>query len=383
MEAEILEWHVRPGDAVRSGQPLVSVETDKAVVDIPSPRTATVTALHGAPGDVVEIGAPLVDFEVAGTDTGAVVGSLEAAQAAGEGRRPAEPTPAGPPAEAAPPPGAPPAGAPAAAGPGRDSQTGEAARARATPRARRRARELGVELDALAAAGAVIRAAEVEAAAAGARPPARQTETLRGVRRAMARRMADAHERVVAASVTEEADITAWSAGQKPMLRLIRAVVRGCGTVPVVNARFDDAAPSLTLQDQVNLGIAMETEDGLFVPVIREAEVLSASELTSALEALERQVRLRTVSPETLRGATITLSNFGVVAGLHAEMVVVPPQVAIVGAGRIFGRLALRQGVPGTARILPLSLTFDHRALTGVEACRFLAAMVQDLETPG
>ena len=150
----------------------------------------------------------------------------------------------------------------------------------------------------------------------------------------------------------------------------------------MVNALFDDTRMTLAPQEGVNLGIAMETEDGLFVPVIRDAQGLGDSGIADALQDMERQVRLRTAPPETLRGATITLSNFGAVAGLHAEMVVVPPQVAIVGAGRIFQRLTLDQGVPGTARILPLSLTFDHRALTGVEACRFLAAMVQDLETP-
>jgi len=140
-------------------------------------------------------------------------------------------------------------------------------------------------------------------------------------------------------------------------------------------------------QDDINLGIAMETEDGLFVPVLRDAARLCDEEpgadgLAAALEALQACVTDRSIPGQDLRGQTITLSNFGAVAGLHAQMVVVPPQVAILGSGRVFSRLTLNQGLPGTDRILPLSLTFDHRAITGVEACRFLAAVIDDLQTP-
>jgi pyruvate dehydrogenase E2 component (dihydrolipoamide acetyltransferase) len=116
------------------------------------------------------------------------------------------------------------------------------------------------------------------------------------------------------------------------------------------------------------------------VPVLEDVTSKSPEDLTAGLARLRTAVQSRTIRPEELRGQTISLSNFGAVGGLHAEMVVVPPQVAIVGAGRAFARLVLREGEPAEARILPLSVTFDHRVITGVEACRFLLALTSDLE---
>jgi len=360
-EAEIVEWHVSVGDEVHSGQPLVSVETDKAVVDIPSPRTARIVALHGSAGEIVAVGAALVEFERGESDKGAVVGRL--AETPAEVSAPEAPLPAP-----------------------------DRTHIRATPKARRRARELGVALEQVSLTGDIVQLEDVERAAAGATVSAaarhaRDAAGLKGVRRAMAARMADAHARVVPACVTEEADVSAWNAAQKPLPRLVRALIRGCQQEPLLNARFDDRALALAPQDEINLGIAMETRDGLFVPVLRNAaqfclDESSEDKLMSALEALQTGVTNRSMQPEDLRGQTITLSNFGAVAGLHAQMVVVPPQVAILGAGRLFSRLTLNQGLPGTGRILPLSLTFDHRAVTGVEACRFLAAVVDDLQSP-
>ncbi len=359
-EAEIVEWHVAVGDEVRSGQPLLAVETDKAVVDIPSPRTARIAALHGAPGDMVPVGAALVEFASGAADTGAVVGRLSEQ----------------PELESV------------AVSPARNL---EERHVRATPKARRRARELGIALEQVVPMGDIIQVDDVERAAAPATAAPQPTiaagkeeaaaARLKGVRRAMAIRMADAHARVVPASVTDEADISAWTATQKPLPRLVRALIHGCRLEPRLNASFDDEVLALTPREEVNVGVAMETEDGLFVPVLRNAAARSLEDLAAELQSLQERVENRSISPEDLRGQTITLSNFGAVAGLHAQMVVVPPQVAILGAGRIFSRLTLHQGLPGTARILPLSLTIDHRAITGVEACRFLAAVIDDLQS--
>ncbi len=362
-EAEVVEWHVSVGDEVHSGQPLVSVETDKAVVDIPSPRTARIVALHGSPGDIVAVGAALVEFERGESDKGAVVGRL--AETPAEVSAP-EPTPS----------------------------ALDRTRIRATPKARRRARELGVALEHVSPTGDIVQLEDVELAAAESTVSTAGHHArdgagvgLKGVRRAMATRMADAHVRVVPACVTEEADVSAWNTAQKPLPRLVRALIRGIQQEPLLNARFDDRALTLVPQDDIHLGIAMETKDGLFVPVLRNAAQFCGNEsgddeLMSALEVLQTGVTNRSLPPEDLRGQTITLSNFGAVAGLHAQMVVVPPQVAILGAGRLFSRLTMHQGLPGTGRILPLSLTFDHRAITGVEACRFLAAAIEDLQSP-
>ncbi|MGD8417162.1 MAG: 2-oxo acid dehydrogenase subunit E2, partial [Pseudomonadales bacterium] len=245
---------------------------------------------------------------------------------------------------------------------------------RASPRARRRARELGVDLAGLTGTGpgGVIEVRDVERSTDGG-------DRLSPVRRAMSARMTDA-ARVVRATVTGEADVSRWSASGSPMGRLIRALASAVTAEPRLNAWFDDRAERLDIRPVVDLGIAMETDDGLFVPVLRDAGSRSAEVLAAELEVLEAAVRDRRIRPEAMRGQTITLSNFGAVGGLHAEMVVVPPQVAIVGAGRSFGRLVGTDGGTTTARILPLSLSVDHRVVTGVEACRFLNALIEDLE---
>lgn len=342
-EAEIVAWNVAEGDHVVEDQPLLSVETDKAVVEIPSPRSGHVARLHGDVGDRIEVGTLLVEFAGARADTGAVVGELKRARA------------------------------PAA------TKT-EPHALRASPAVRRLARELGVDLAEVHGSGPddTIVTADVERAAHAGQGEG--AETLRGVRRAMFARMAEAHAKVVAATVTGEADVHAWPAGEKPLPRLIRAVGVACAREPRLNAAFDEASMSLRRQSTVDLGIAMETEEGLFVPVLRNVTDRSADDLGAAVERMKEDVQARTIAPDELRGQTITLSNFGAVGGVHASMIVVPPQVAIVGAGRMAERAVAVEGDVVAHRVIPLSLTFDHRVITGVEATRFLAALIADLE---
>lgn len=354
-DAEIVRWHVSAGDRVVADQPLLTVETDKAVVDIPAPHGGRIEALHAAEGEHVEVGEVLLTWAAEGAgvgrpaDRGAVVGELPRAEDT-----------AAVAVEAAP--AATTAGAP------------EPARRRISPRARRRARVLGVDIERIAATGpdGTIELEDVEQAAKGV-----SGEPLFGVRRAMAERMAAAWSRVARASVSGEADISAWPVDTRPMPRLIRALAAAAKAQPRLNARFDDAAMTLELMSQVDLGIAMETADGLFVPVLKDVGGSSPEALATELARLETAVRERSIRPTELSGQTITLSNFGAVAGIHAEMIVVPPQVAIVGAGRIFERSGPAWGAQ---HILPLSISFDHRVITGVEACEFLLALSNDLE---
>jgi pyruvate dehydrogenase E2 component (dihydrolipoamide acetyltransferase) len=198
----------------------------------------------------------------------------------------------------------------------------------------------------------------------------------------MALNMARAHAEVVPATVTEEADIHAWALGSDATLRLVRAIVAGCKSEPALNAWFLGLEKGRRLHDKVDLGIAMDTEDGLFVPVLRDVGGRDAADLRQGLERMKADVRARRVPPEELRGQTITLSNFGMFGGRHAALVVLPPQVAILGAGRIGERAVAHEGQLAVRRVLPLSLTFDHRAIMGGEASRFLAAVVNDLEKP-
>ncbi|ROR32862.1 dihydrolipoamide acetyltransferase family protein [Inmirania thermothiophila] len=356
-EAEIVAWHVAPGDRVVADQPLVSVETAKAIVEIPAPQSGTVVRLYAEPGDVVHVGDPLVEFGEGGReDAGAVVGEVAKA----------------PPAAAAPPPRpAPPAARPSPAG------------VRATPAVRALAQRLGVDLAMVKPTGpdGMITAADVQRAARAleeAGPP----EPLRGVRRAMARNMAQAHAEVAAVTVVDDADIEAWEDGQDVTLRLVRAIVAGCRAEPGLNAWYDGHAMTRRVVEAIHLAIAVDTPDGLFTPVLRDVAGRSPEDLRAALDRIKADVRTRQVPPEEMRGYTFTLSNFGTIAGRYADPVVVPPTVAILGAGRLRREVVATDEGPAIHRVLPLSLSFDHRCVTGGEAARFLRAVMDDLAKP-
>lgn len=345
-EAEIVTWHVGVGDHVVSDQPLVSVETDKAVVEVPSPRSGRIAALCGEAGDIIAVGAPLVEFaEGEAEDRGAVVGEI--AGAAGAEARAAAGTASG--------------------------------RIRVAPALRALAKDRGVDLAKVKGTGpdgAIVRA-DIEAVASGA---GTGSEKVRGVRRAMLRNMVRAGAEVVPATVTDEADIQAWPPGTDVTVRLIRAVAAGCTASPSLNAWFNAQTEIRTLHGQIDLGIAVETEDGLFAPAMRDIGNRDASDLRRGLEAMKKDIEARSIPHEELVGQTITLSNFGMFGGRFADLVVVPPQVAIIGAGRAEPRVIAVAGSPAVHRMLPLSLSFDHRVVTGVEAARFLNAMIGDLE---
>ena len=348
-EAELVAWHVGEGDHVVADQPLVSVETEKAVVEVPSPQDGKIARLCVQPGERVKVGGPLVEFEEGPrTDTGTIVGELAPA----------------PPLTAPPPAPQPPA-------------------TRAAPAVRALAQRLGVDLSEVAASGpgGAVTSADVERAAR-AQTEANPVEPLAGVRRAMAVNMARSHAEIVPATVSDEADIAAWTPQSDVTIRLIRAVAAGCAASPGLNAWYDGRTMERRLLKQIDLGLAVDTEDGLFVPVLRNIAERDAADLRRGIEAMKTDVRARKVPVAELRGQTITLSNFGMFAGRFAALVIVPPQVAVLGAGRIAKRPVVVDGKLAAHRILPLSLTFDHRAVTGGEAARFLKAAIEDLEKP-
>jgi 2-oxoisovalerate dehydrogenase E2 component (dihydrolipoyl transacylase) len=222
-----------------------------------------------------------------------------------------------------------------------------------------------------------VTSADVERGAR-AQTAAGPVEPLAGVRRAMAINMARSHAEIVPATVSDEADIAAWTPQPDVTIRLARAIAAGCAASPGLNAWYDGRMMERRLLKQIDLGLAVDTEDGLFVPVLRNIGERDAADLRRGVEAMKNDVRARTVPVAELRGQTITLSNFG----MFAALVIVPPQVAILGAGRITERPVVADGKLAAHRILPLSLTFDHRAVTGGEAARFLKAAIEDLEKP-
>lgn len=348
-DAEVVAWHVATGDHVVADQPLVAVETDKAVIEIPSPYAGRIAQLHAKSGDRVKVGAPLVEFaEGTPADTGAIVGEL------------ARPLPSsGKGVEARPP----------VSGP------------KAAPAVRRRAHELGVDLADVVATGpdGAIITEDVEKTAriAAAATPA---EEVRGVRRAMAVNMARAGAEIVPATVSDDADIGDWQESEDFTVRLVRAIVAGCKAAPALNAWYDGARMERRLHSMIDLGLAVDIGDGLIVPVLRDVGNRDAASLRQGVDRLKADVRARTVPLVELRGQTITLSNFGMFAGRYATLVIVPPQVAILGAGMARLVVVPHDGKPVVRRVLPLSLTFDHRAVTGGEAALFLRAAICDLE---
>ena len=423
-EADVVEWYVAEGESVALDQPVVALESAKAVVDIPSPAAGRVRRHCARPGETVATGAPLVELEIdddapgrvsddlageaspgavsaTGVSHAGAVGAIDA-PTSGTGARPISYDGGAPGSTAGPnerPPSAD-SGRPSAPKEGRAPSTEANAgehpaaerrsgpgtpatpnRINAMPAARARARALGVDLASVAGTGpgGRIRVADVERAAAEAEGGAGE-EMLRGVRRTMAQRMALSHARVVPVTVTEDADIGDWAEAEDVTVRLVRAVIAGSAAAPALNAWFEDHPPRRTLHRSVHLGIAADTGDGLFVPVLRDAGAREPASLRSEVDRLRAGVAARSLAPEELDGATITLSNFGMLAGRYGTPVVVPPQVAILGAGRAREEPVARAGTIAVRRRMPLSLTFDHRACTGAESSRFLAAVVADLE---
>ena len=428
-DATIVEWYVKEGDTIRLDDNLVSMETAKAVVDVPSPVSGKVLKLAGAAGDIIVTGTMLAEFEV-----DASMPQRAEGQDTGHHHGPSHdtPKPAPAPAPAAKAEGD--AGTVVGAMQVGDAVVTQAAVAvggvKAMPAVRAMARKLGVDIARVAPSGAdgtvtmddVKRAAADGSAKPGAAParagaqiaaapvaapapvpasrstlsqsgkPMRtqppgvaatgQPEQLKGVRRNMARVMADAHAQVVPTTLVDDADLHAWSGRQDITARLVRAIVVACKAVPALNAWFDGANLTRTLHPHVDIGIAVDTDDGLFVPALRNADMLDAGGVRAAIKRLRAQVEDRSIPSGELSGYTISLSNFGMFAGRYATPVVVPPCVAIVGAGKLSHDVVAVMGGIEVHRRMPISLTFDHRACTGGEAARFLAALLDDLAQP-
>lgn len=379
-DAEIVRWHVNVGDAVTLDQILVSVETAKAVVEVPSPIEGIIRTLFGKPGDLVHTGAPLVEFESEHDIHNADLQSHHSENTNADRRN----------------------NAATAAGELEIGNTiiqdqapvlkqtvaGKAAGAsiRVTPAIRALAQQLQIDLATVSGTGpnGTITKQDLEQAAVTAQGLNAQAvdgfEPLKGVRRAMANSMAKSHAEVVPITVMDDAKLLNWPESEDVTIRIIQAIVQGFQKEPDLNTWFDSKTISRRVMNEIHLGIAMDTEDGLFVPVLHHAEKYSKAELRIELDKLKKKVLDRSISPQDLRGATFTLSNVGVFAGRYANPVVIPPTVAILATGKIREEVVADKGEIRICKVLPLALTFDHRAVTGGEATRFLGAVMQSLQ---
>lgn len=354
-DAEIHEWFVKEGDVVNADQPLVSMETAKAVVDVPCPQSGTILKLYGKSGDVIKTGQPLVEFatDAPRVDKGTVVGNLEESTDISEDNFII------------------------------GSERSTTPRVKTSPAVRLLAKKLGVNLASVNPSGEydTITRADVEAAAAKTAELPEGYEALRGVRRAMLNSMTQSHQEIVPVSIFDEADIECWHSDNDITIRLIQAITSACETEPALNAWFDTKHSARKCFKEINLGIAMDNSEGLFVPVIHDAANRSAQELRQMINDFKQSVNDRVVAPEKLKGATITLSNFGKFAGRFASPIIVPPMVAILAVGRLYQAAVVdTEGKISAHRLLPLSLSFDHRAVTGGEATRFLGAVIASLQ---
>ncbi len=360
-EAEIVEWHIKPGDTVKEDQIILSVETAKAIVDLPSPQSGKVLELFGAPGDQVHVGEPLLEYADAGEDDkGTVVGEVKSGSKEVE----VEQFIIGSPDASA----------------GKKLDGGDDRRVMATPLIKALARRLDVDLAQVAGSGrqGLITAEDVERAAKVSHDFG-DAFTLKGVRRVMAKNMALAHSQVVSVTIHDDVDIHAWEKGEDPTMRLVRAIAFACKAEPNLNAWFDGKNLSLRPIARVDLGIAVDTPDGLFVPVLRDIAERTPADLRKGLDNLREAVKTRKIPPQEMTGATITLSNFGTIAGRYSNPVIMPPMVTILGAGKIRSEAVAVGDKVEVHRMLPLSLSFDHRACSGGEAARFLGAVMTDM----
>ena len=434
-EVEVVAWHVKPGDTVKEDQVLADVMTDKATVEIPSPVNGTVTSLGGKLGEAMAVGAELIRLEVEGAgnfkgDSPAPASRQQAATTAaraGGGATVDEfiPVTVAQPEtvvttvtsadDAAPAKAAPPVSSPthaAAFGASAPAHHGRAPGEKplAAPAVRQRAWDMGVELQYVTGSGPAGRITHADLDAYVARGQAKAAEGDRryaplegeqampviGMRRKIAEKMAEAKRRIPHFTYVEEIDVTelealrvqlnARYAGSRPKLTLLplimRAVVLAIRQYPSVNARFDDEANIVTTYNPVHLGIAAQTDAGLMVPVVRNAEARDPWSAAAEVARLAEAARLGKALREELTGSTITITSLGALGGIVTTPVINRPEVAIVGVNRIIDKPVILNGAMVARKTMNLSSSFDHRVIDGMVAAQFIQTIRGYLECP-
>jgi len=411
-EVELVAWRVAVGDRVREEQVLADLMTDKATVELPSPFAGKVLALSGAPGDRLAVGSELARIEVdAPGDEVQGPGDRQDDEGVAA-RAPPPPPPPPPPPTPTPTPTPTPIPSPflsaESVGGSVATQRVGAARATASPAVRKRASDLGIDLRNVRGTGPdgrvmhadldalLVRGGAVLSPAIAAERSDEHPVRVVGVRRRIAERMQDAKRRIPHFTYVEEIDVTeleilrarlnemhATGRGHLTLLPLlVRSVARAVRDHPEVNARFDDAQGVVVRHGAVHVGIATQTDAGLMVPVVRHAEALDPWACAAEIARLAGAARALRATADELSGATITITSLGPLGGIVTTPVINPPEVAIVGVGRIVERPVVRAGAIVARRMMNLSSSFDHRVVDGVVAARFVQAVRCLLETP-
>ncbi len=413
-EGTILEWYVKVGDKVKVGDPLVQMETDKVVADIPSPKNGVIVALHGKPGDVISVGAPLAEIDMAssgkistgakvdtavaapeasvepiveGEDAAAVVGTMEVAGSDGLLAASNE-------------------GAPSA------KETGEPQRkALATPVARALAKEMGIDINRVPGSGPSGRVKREDILQFGSGFVTQPTPTgttenhapedvtylpLTQIRKTIARNMLHAKHNAAHMSVFEEVEISALKAviaRYKPIYAdkgvkltylpfIVKAVAQALKHHPQLNSQIDAENNRMIVRNRRHIAIAVDAPDGLVVPVIRDADRISIFEIATQIGTLAEKARNRKLTLEEMKEGSFSITSFGSIGGIFATPVINYPQAGILGIGRIMKTPIVKEDEIVVGNIMPLSLSVDHRIVDGGETTRFLARVMGYLSDP-
>ncbi len=360
-EGEIVKWRVKEGDSIDEHQVILDIETDKAVVEVPSPRKGRVVRLNKQEGDVVEVGETLLTIDVTGPgaeESVSIVGTLP-----------------------------------------------EKEEVLATPRVRSLAKKLGVDITRIhgTGPGGSITEEDVRGAVGEVK---KETEDrygtvervpIKGVRKSIARNLLMSLRTAAFVTGMDDADITElWHLREKEKkvagernIRLtflpffMKAVHRALTYHPMLNSSVDEEREEIVVKKYYNIGVAVDTPDGLMVPVVRDVDKKTILELAEELQTLSTKARQRKLSLDELKGSSFTISNFGSFGGIYATPIINYPDVAILGTGKIRERPWVRDGRIEIRKILPLSFTFDHRVVDGAEAAEFLTKVISYLEDPG
>ncbi len=413
-EGTILEWYVKVGDKVKVGDPLVQMETDKVVADIPSPKNGVIVALHGKPGDVISVGAPLAEIDLTssgkistgakvdtavaapeasvepiaeGEDAAAVVGTMEVAGSDGLLAASNE-------------------GAPSA------KETGEPQRkALATPVARALAKEMGIDINRVPGSGPSGRVKREDILQFGSGFVTQPTPTgttenhapedvtylpLTQIRKTIARNMLHAKHNAAHMSVFEEVEISALKAviaRYKPIYAdkgvkltylpfIVKAVAQALKHHPQLNSQIDAENNRMIVRNRRHIAIAVDAPDGLVVPVIRDADRISIFEIATQIGTLAEKARNRKLTLEEMKEGSFSITSFGSIGGIFATPVINYPQAGILGIGRIMKTPIVKEDEIVVGNIMPLSLSVDHRIVDGGETTRFLARVMGYLSDP-
>jgi len=383
-EGEVVKWLVNEGDQVREDQNLVEIETDKAVVEMPSPYSGTVLKRHVNEKDIVKVGEVLVTIGAVGEAV--PEGAAAPQEAAAEAARPAAA------------PGAQPAGA--------------AGEVLATPKVRKMAEDRGIDLGSIRGSGPDGRITEEDVTDAAGKPAEKKPQIrvkakfdfygeleripLRGVRRTTARHLRESLDKAAHVTHFDEADATRLHALRESKAKeyeaagvkftylpvIIKAVIEVLKLHPTFNAVLDDEADEIIVRKYYNIGIAVDVPDGLIVPVVKFADQKPARDIAAEIQALARAARERKLDLADLKGGTFSITNVGVIGGYAATPIINYPEVAILATMKIEDRARVASGKVVVRKTLPLCLSFDHRVNDGAAAARFTRDLIGFLEEP-